>query len=368
MRPGAATSGARPGTPQAPGGFRPPRKTRSSRGTRPRPDDGRRGGGTPPGVAAGALGANATAAPRGGDGDRGEEGQAARLPAGPPAPDPRRTGDPPGVFKPPRRNALGTWRKTEERRAVERRGTRPTARPASTPARGRRQPRRCRARDGVTPPPAVARRRAPPHPPPHRHPGPARPLRPRPRPSPVPPPGATPHPQTRAPRRREAGGAATGNAGHATGEVGGGGGEDPGTDRGWRRPEGAAGEAGRRRHRSGATSEARPGLACGRRREPAARAAAPDRGAPGPRGSAAAGPPPPRPETRRSARPSRTGRGVNRRRGRGGARGGGSRTRTLASRAGEEEATRRRPSAAAFSLMILPQVHLRKPCYDFYFL
>lgn len=256
MRPGAATSGARPGTPQAPGGFRPPRKTRSSRGTRPRPDDGRRGGGTPPGVAAGALGANATAAPRGGDGDRGEEGQAARLPAGPPAPDPRRTGDPPGVFKPPRRNALGTWRKTEERRAVERRGTRPTARPASTPARGRRQPRRCRARDGVTPPPAVARRRAPPHPPPHRHPGPARPLRPRPRPSPVPPPGATPHPQTRAPRRREAGGLRRGTRGTQRGRSEGEEGRTPertGAGGGPRAPRGRRGGVG-----TGAERPARP--------------------------------------------------------------------------------------------------------------
>lgn len=40
----------------------------------------------------------------------GEKGGASRLPAGPTAPTPRRTGDPPWVFKPPRRDALGTWR------------------------------------------------------------------------------------------------------------------------------------------------------------------------------------------------------------------------------------------------------------------
>lgn len=39
--------------------------------------------------------------------------------------------------------------------------------------------------------------------------------------------------------------------------------------------------------------------------------------------------------------------------------------RTQEARAGGHGGHR---AAAALSLMILPQVHLRKPCYDFYFL
>ena len=37
-------------------------------------------------------------------------------------------------------------------------------------------------------------------------------------------------------------------------------------------------------------------------------------------------------------------------------------------RGGQSSRRRRSPDATATPVMILPQVHLRKPCYDFYFL
>lgn len=49
--------------------------------------------------------------PPGGRRSQGEPGSgASRTPRGPDRPDPRRPGGPPRVFKPPRRDALGTWK------------------------------------------------------------------------------------------------------------------------------------------------------------------------------------------------------------------------------------------------------------------
>lgn len=78
------------------------------------------------------------------------------LPTGPTAPDPRRTGNPLGVFKPPRRDALGTWKGGSERSERTGRGT--TSQRAPPPQRPRRlnpptvraQPARAR---GAEPPP-----------------------------------------------------------------------------------------------------------------------------------------------------------------------------------------------------------------------
>lgn len=69
-------------------------------GNRGGPWRGRKRGGTP---AWGAAGGGQRSL------EETREDQPPRLPTGPTAPDPRRTGDPPRVFKPPRRDALGTW-------------------------------------------------------------------------------------------------------------------------------------------------------------------------------------------------------------------------------------------------------------------
>lgn len=42
--------------------------------------------------------------------------------------------------------------------------------------------------------------------------------------------------------------------------------------------------------------------------------------------------------------------------------------RNLPGRPGGETEELRGPTSTSCALMILPQVHLRKPCYDFYFL
>lgn len=144
-RPGAAPPfGASPGTPQAPRGFPASPEARSAARARAHgPDDGRRAGRQPrPAWPRGPAARHASdAAPRRG-GATGSEGEKGRP--GPPdspraRPPPTRGGraTPRGVFKPPRRDALGTWRRRSEARAVERRGTRPTA-SASAPGPGRR--------------------------------------------------------------------------------------------------------------------------------------------------------------------------------------------------------------------------------------
>lgn len=46
----------------------------------------------------------------------------------------------------------------------------------------------------------------------------------------------------------------------------------------------------------------------------------------------------------------------------------GGRAAIPAEREGGAGRSARGPVGQAFPLMILPQVHLRKPCYDFYFL
>ena len=122
--------------------------------------------------------------PSGDGGVCGETGGTSRLlpPAGPTAPTPRRTGDnpPPGVFKPPRRDALGTWKGGGGRGARHApTGHRPRRRPptAASPrpaaARGPRRRRPVTAgghtppRAGRTPPrgpPAAAAARRPPPP------------------------------------------------------------------------------------------------------------------------------------------------------------------------------------------------------------
>ena len=100
-------------TPQAPGGFPPPRRgahaTRAARARDGRrvkpPPDGRRDRGTGGGGAA----------PAGGRSPRGRRGRGRAPPDGTPPRAhhrPRPAGGraiPQGVFKPPRRNALGTW-------------------------------------------------------------------------------------------------------------------------------------------------------------------------------------------------------------------------------------------------------------------
>lgn len=113
-------------------------------------------------------------------------------PRGPSAPDPGRTGDPPRVFKPPRRNALGTWRGGRVDGSWGRGGRpAPVANPtaghprtstpiAAPPPFGSEKPRRCppvtrgggggaAAAVGRTEE-AEALPRPPPPPPPHRHP------------------------------------------------------------------------------------------------------------------------------------------------------------------------------------------------------
>ena len=97
-------------------------------------------------------------------------------PRGPDRPDPRRTGDPQRVFKPPRRDALGTWTEGgggRARRGAGERGQRPPPPPprrrssprpaaADTAKRGARAPRRCRPVTDQGP--AGAATRAPPPP------------------------------------------------------------------------------------------------------------------------------------------------------------------------------------------------------------
>ncbi|XP_049479049.1 collagen alpha-1(III) chain-like, partial [Panthera uncia] len=183
-------------------------------GKRGGPWRGRKRGGTP------AWGGGGRAAESGGDTGR----PASAAPHGPDRPDPQR------VFKPPRRDALGTWTGWRRARWVGDEGARDTANhldagtpppgAAAGPTNGKRKPRRCRpvteAPTGANRPPpqtAAARRPSlpptrPPHdpssPPPSRAAGADRP-RPRPhfrahlprgtdQPSPSPPPRPRPPP------------------------------------------------------------------------------------------------------------------------------------------------------------------------------
>ena len=201
-------------------------------GNRGGPWRGRKRGGTP---AWGAAGGGQRSL------EETREDQPPRLPTGPTAPDPRRTGDPPRVFKPPRRDALGTWTGWRRARWAGDEGAPATPPTTSTPTppgaaagptKGNPEPRRCRpvteAPTGLTAP--TDRRRPTPlaSPPPPRDPHPTLLLppsraagadRPRPRPhfrahlprgTDQPSPSPPPHPRPRPPPaggglRREAG-------------------------------------------------------------------------------------------------------------------------------------------------------------------
>lgn len=96
-RPATGAGRARQHNPTGARGFPPPRRTRSTSAPRARP--GRRSLGESGGPA---------------------EGPAPPLPTVPPAPTPRADGRPPKVFKPPRRDALGTWTGRRAREAGHR--------------------------------------------------------------------------------------------------------------------------------------------------------------------------------------------------------------------------------------------------------
>lgn len=124
-RPGAAPLGRARAPHRRPGGSRPPRRRGAPR-ARARPTGPRRtpGGETPaPGIAPGTR-RRATRTPRPacvgwGDGVRGEKGRPGPpdLPRARPPPTRGGRATPLGVFKPPRRDALGTWRRRSEARA-----------------------------------------------------------------------------------------------------------------------------------------------------------------------------------------------------------------------------------------------------------
>lgn len=138
-------------------------------GNRGGPWRGRKRGGAP------AWGGGGRAAESGGDTGR----PASTAPHGPDRPDPRRTGDPQRVFKPPRRDALGTWTGWRRARWVGDEGARDTANhldagppgAAAGPTNGNRKPRRCRpvteAPTGANRPPTDRRRPTPLASPPH---------------------------------------------------------------------------------------------------------------------------------------------------------------------------------------------------------
>ncbi|XP_068819656.1 basic proline-rich protein-like, partial [Capricornis sumatraensis] len=140
---------------------------RGARTRRTRPRATRRPPGSPlPTAAAAVTAAQHAARHPGPSGDGGVRGRReARLPPprGPDRPDPKADGrPPPGVFKPPRRDALGTWRGgggRGARRAPT--GPRPDAdhRPPTTasPPAAARGPRRCRPVTHGGPPPRAGR-------------------------------------------------------------------------------------------------------------------------------------------------------------------------------------------------------------------
>lgn len=291
-------------------------------------------------------------------------------PKGPTAPDPGRTGGPRGVFKPPRRDALGTWKggRESERTGRGTGGGERDPRPLTATNLRRRHRRRHHppdadgpgprgaqtARHRPTPPPVGGATLAPPSlpttPATHTH---TPPLEPHP-PRPAPP---APHPRAPgpSPRRARGGDGKRGvGRGGATARPGGAGGERWGAERGRRTPgtDGVAGTQ-KRQPRGGGTRGNRPRGGAERAAPPAPAAAARE-----------AAPPllPPRPtrfgpslsgKLSRTAAPPPTG-------------GAGPRAPRTRNEAGGLNANGRAPPPRP--LMILPQVHLRKPCYDFYFL